>query len=161
MYFIGQQIVRKMEEMGYPSKIYTHFRTPAEQAQKKREGLSRAGPWQSPHQYGEAVDIASANHPAWPPQHDPYWEALRDAVNVVEQELGVSLSGGFDWGWDYAHIELSDWRRQRYVADRRKPTQDEMDQRFQEVLPRRWKQFARSIVGRDHISRNDHRRSYS
>lgn len=160
MFFLGQQIIRKMEEMGYPSKIYTLYRSPKEQEQKKRQGLSRASAWQSPHQFYEAVDIASAVHPAWPPKNDPYWMALKDAIAVVEQEFGVELTGGFDWGWDYAHIEIEDWRivRKRLRAKggyMRPPNQHELDARFEEVLPRRWKQFLKSKKGHDHVSQRD------
>ena len=142
MTYIAQKIVRKMQDAGYPARTYDIFRHPDVQYLKKREKKSRAGPFQSPHQYYEAADIA---HPtlAWSVS-DEYWDALAMAARAVASELNVTLELGYDWGWDKAHIELAEWRDVREQIGERVPTQSELDLRFEELLPNVWKQYKKS-----------------
>lgn len=142
MVYIGQKIVRKMQDAGYPAKIYDTFRHPDVQYEKKKMGRSKAGPFQSPHQFYEAVDIA---HPtlAWSVS-DEYWDALAMASRAVAADLKVKLELGYDWGWDMAHIEIQDWRDVRERNGKKIPTQSQLDARFQELLPSVWKQYTKS-----------------
>lgn len=152
--FLAQQICKHMEQQGYPSKIYTHFRSAKEQHGKFMSGLSKAQPFESPHQIMEAVDIASAYSPAWPETTDPYWQALKDARDIVAKKFGVELTGGFEWGWDLAHIETTDWKEtpiykinlQLPHSQKRRPNQDELDARFKEILPKVWKRHTKSVA---------------
>ncbi|WP_371168638.1 M15 family metallopeptidase [Aliiroseovarius sp. 2305UL8-7] len=82
MMFLGQQIVKVMEDSGYPAKIFQCYRSPARQQELYDQGRTKPGkrvtkakPFSSAHQYLEAVDII---HPSigWPKREDPYWEAL-------------------------------------------------------------------------------------
>lgn len=137
MYYLAQQIVKRMGKAGYPSKIYEHFRTPERQWELFNKGRSKAGPWQSPHQFGEACDIAHKSL-AWnaPPE---YWETLAKVVRVVASEYNVNLVHGHHWKFvDSAHVELADWRLVRAAQgdEPRRPTTEEMAARFKEVLPR-------------------------
>ncbi|WP_138424421.1 M15 family metallopeptidase domain-containing protein [Maritimibacter alexandrii] len=136
--YIGQKIVRAMQDAGYPARIYEHWRSPAQQTLYYEKGTTKAKPWQSAHQYGEAVDIL---HPtkAWSVTNE-YWDALARCVNVVEQQLDVKLTHGWrDWGWDGPHVQLPDFRTIPAYAEKRRPTQEEMDARFAQVLPNVWK----------------------
>ena len=112
IYYVGQRIVRQMQEAGYPAIIFEHIRTPERQTELMARKVTKAGPWDSAHQYGLAVDIIPASK-TWPPFSDPFWEALAVAVQIVQDELGNRLAHGYTWGWDAAHIELLDYRRYR------------------------------------------------
>lgn len=146
MVYLGQQIIKAMEDAGYPAMIFESIRTPERQDQLRKDGKSNAGQWQSPHQYWEAVDIV---HPSlyWSVSKD-YWMALRAAVEVVEAKFNVKLvQGGRDWGWDEAHVQLADWRKAKRKHDerllengekRRPPNEAERAERFLLVLPQVW-----------------------
>lgn len=139
MLYIGQQIVKRMAKMGYPSKIQEHWRTPERQKRLKAEGFSKAGPWSSPHQFGEAVDIVHKTL-GWNVPEE-YWNALAVCVRVIEAELNVSLTHGHTWAFrDSAHVELTDWRTVRDAQlqapeGARVPTQSELLARWKQVLP--------------------------
>jgi len=145
MMFLGQQIVKQMQDSGYPAFIHCCLRTAEDQRAAKDRGASKAGPFQSPHQYWEAVDIV---HPKlfWNASSE-YWQALADCSRLVANKFGVTLELGFDWGWDSAHIELKDWRDFQLDVGQRHPTQEELDARFEAVLPEQWKQFRKSKAG--------------
>lgn len=141
MKFLGQQLVKTMEDSGFPAFIHCHFRTPQEQNQVYFLGNSRAKAWGSPHQFGEAVDIV---HPSlyWHVTEE-YWQTLQAAVGVVENKFNVKLvNGGRDWGWDSAHVQLSDWKQFKAEIGNNRPTQLQLDQRFADVLPNVWKRYA-------------------
>lgn len=154
MLFLGQQIVRAMQDAGYPARIHCHYRSPTKQAELKEAGRSRAGPWESPHQFYEAVDIIHASK-GWEVSSD-FWDTLAGCARIVSQKYGVELELGHDWGWDSAHIEIKDWRkfrdqiRHRWMSDylewrdrgREEPrpepspiTSQELWERFEAVLP--------------------------
>jgi hypothetical protein len=147
MYFLGQQIVKAMQDAGYPAMISECYRSPERQARIKAMGKGRtnAGPWQSPHQYLEAVDII---HPSkgWNVSQE-YWDTLATCARIVGDKYGVEFDGGFNWGWDYAHIELENWRefrdsiraRHRHTGEQTPPSAQELAARFEEVLPDVWK----------------------
>lgn len=148
MYYLGQQIVKAMQDAGYPAKILYCYRSPEHQHRLYQKGRSHGGKivtnanaWQSPHQYSEAVDII---HPskAWDVS-ETYWETLASVVRITEEKYGVQLTHGHYWKFrDSAHIELSDWKKvKNQYTDRRNhgdynpPTKGELWLRFEEVLP--------------------------
>lgn len=144
MLFIGQQIVKRMQDAGWPSKIYYHYRSPELQDKLYAKGrtvngarVTDARAYQSPHNYYEAVDIV---HEAlfWKAPVE-YWTTLQQVSRVVQEELDVFLKMGADWG-DFAHIELYDWRNVRDAVGKRSPTPKELAQRFEDVLPAIWRQ---------------------
>lgn len=151
MYYLGQQIVKAMEDAGYPAFIHCCYRPPEEQQAAFDRKASKARPFQSPHQYWEAVDIV---HPSlfWNAPPD-YWEALHDCARVVEERFGVTFEHGFLWGWDSAHIELKDWRNIREKLGNKSPTEAQLDRRFREVLPDQWKQYERSAQAQRNVAR--------
>lgn len=149
MIFLAQQIVKAMQDAGYPATIFNSYRSPEQQNREYLEGDSKAKAWQSPHQFLEAVDIV---HPGkfWNVSED-YWETLHACGKIVEERFGVDLVFGYDWGWDKAHIELADWKSvARDISEKtngvmRPPTPKELWQRFEAVLPRVAKQHRKSV----------------
>lgn len=156
MKFLGQQIVKSMEDAGYPALIHCCYRSPEAQMEAYGRGVSRAKAWQSPHQFMEAVDIV---HPTlfWNVSAD-YWEQLAVCTRIVAEKFNVDLTGGFDWGWDLAHIEIRDWRSLKDDPDWLEFKREELrsvqegtpapqvplealQRRFQEVLPSVWSQY--------------------
>jgi len=169
MYFLGEQIVRAMQDSGYPAFIWQCYRPPEKQRQYYDAGNSKAPPWASPHQYYEAVDIL---HPKlfWSAPAD-YWEQLAACVRIVAQRFDVELEHGYHWSFvDSAHVELKDWRVVRgYMQEQwrqateewsrerraepentsrppapRPPNGGELARRFAEVLPKQWAQHVRT-----------------
>lgn len=108
MMFLAEIIVKRMERAGYPSKIYTFWRSVEDQNEAFRNGHSKARGWHSPHQFGEAVDIAHKGL-AWHADRE-YWEMLNIIARNVAQDYDVDLIYGYDWGWDKAHLSLKSWR---------------------------------------------------
>ena len=164
MYYLAQQIVRKMQDAGYPARIYCCYRTPHEQQKAFDRKASKARPFQSPHQFYEAVDII---HPdkGWEPDDPGYWDMLKAAGQAVANKYRIELEFGHDWGWDSAHIELKDWRdfRERILTEKgfedtseawrwyrqqknHEPlvTERELALRFNEVLPAEFKQHMKA-----------------
>ncbi len=142
MYYLGQKIVRAMQDAGYPAKISECYRSPERQRRLKVEGRSKAGPYESPHQYYEAVDII---HPSmgWNVS-EAYWDALATCVRIVAERHDVQLTHGHFWRFrDSAHVELTDWRKFRdemraRVNERGQhgpPGPGDLWRRFGEVLP--------------------------
>lgn len=147
MKFLGQQIVKRMEDSGFPAMIHTCYRSPQEQARLYAKGRSASGrivtkakPWSSAHQLWEAVDIV---HPElfWNASPE-YWDTLAACVRAVSEQYGVKLNHGHNWRFvDSAHIEIQNWRifkedhRERCNGSLRPLSAVELWDRFREVLP--------------------------
>lgn len=161
MMYLGQQIIKRMEDAGYPSKIVYCFRGWDLQAELYAKGrtapgrrVTNAPPGHSPHQWYEAVDICHKTL-GWKVSDD-YWMTLHKVVRQVAEIYDVSLTHGEDWDGDgirvshdpdetfrdAAHIELTDWRLWRERLENRRfdleqpPTEQERWERFKEVLPK-------------------------
>lgn len=152
MFYLGQQIVKAMQDAGYPAHIFYCYRSPEKQVELRAKGRSKAGPWQSPHQFFEAVDIV---HPAryWDVSPE-YWRTLAACVKMVADKFGVHLEHGHYWRFtDSAHIELKDWRtvKTRMIEALppgevlKRPTSEQLASRFEEVLPAVWRQRPQSV----------------
>ena len=146
MYYLGQQIVKAMQDAGYPAEIRRSYSGP--------QDPKEVGYWndcEEPHEICEAVDIA---HPAlgWGVSRT-YWATLGACVRTVADRYGVELVHGYDFKYPQPeHVELGDWRKVQDRYERtmyreglgwheyRKPTEQELAQRFMEVLPDVWKQ---------------------
>lgn len=138
MVWLGEQIIKRMEKAGYPSRIFIAYRSADQQNKEFAEGDSKARAYQSPHQFYEAVDIIHKTR-AWNVSQD-YWDTLASIVRVVEREYNIDLVHGYDWGWDSAHIEIALWRQvpKRQLAKvgyHYPPSPWEREQRFKELLP--------------------------
>lgn len=75
------------------------YRAPDDQARVKSAGRSKAGPFESAHQFGLAVDFVTFKNGewVWPPTNDPSWRQL--AVAAARFGLRTPI------GWDRAHVE--------------------------------------------------------
>lgn len=142
MLYIGQQIVRAMQDAGYPAKIAEYYRTPERQAEllAKRPPVTKAGPWQSAHQYYCAVDII---HPSkgWDVS-EAYWETLATCVRNVSLKLGVALDHGHHWRFrDSAHVQLEDWKDFKALVGESTPTPEDLQDLWEVVLPEVWRRY--------------------
>lgn len=137
MMYLGQQIVRRMQDAGRPAKIIYGFRDHDFQRDLYAKGrwkpgpkVTNAPPYSSAHNYYEAVDII---HPdkGWDVSMD-FWNTLAACVRIVESEFAVKLRHGHDWDgdgipvpqdeterfWDAAHIEMFAWKNQKALVDK-------------------------------------------
>lgn len=98
-------------------KIFETFRHPDRQASLLAKKTSKAGPWQSPHQWGLAVDFV------------PYVTIERS--KLIAEDHGIAVPVGWNWdaandysllattaksfdlrvpiAWDPCHVEASYW----------------------------------------------------
>lgn len=111
-----KSFIRRMEGLNIPMYAHNMVRTPAEQADLKRLGVSKNGSSCSPHVVGCAVDLVHGER-HWQ-LTDAEWLLIGHIGKEVAASLGLSLVWGGDWvsgphdnlGWDPAHWELADWR---------------------------------------------------
>lgn len=106
-------MARECEAMAIPLFVIEGHRSAERQALLKSKGNSNAGPGQSPHQYGMAVDLV---------HYGLFWNLSEKEWAVVgqlgkevarKQNLELTWGGDFNSLWDPAHWELSDWRVRR------------------------------------------------
>jgi hypothetical protein len=86
------------------------YRSPARQRQVYAAGTSKAREYQSPHQFGLAVDFVPLidGKFVWLPADDKAWDALDRAVS------GFATSGlSRPISWDRPHVEHSLWAKVR------------------------------------------------
>ena len=84
-------------------QVFETFRSPQRQDYLLRQGngVTKAGAWQSAHNYGCACDfVPNENGWSWNDDHD--WLYLRD--RAVECDLVAPFS------WDKAHVQVPGWR---------------------------------------------------
>lgn len=102
-------------------EIFETFRDPMRQASLLRKGASKAGPFQSAHQFGLACDfvphldpreanelaakLGEAVFPGWNWNSSHDWEFLKSAAE--KHSLVVPIS------WDRVHVEDPKWREFR------------------------------------------------
>lgn len=97
------------------------YRTPERQNELLRngQGVTRAGAWQSAHQFGLAVDFVpflmkSGSRNGWDWGHDNQWGDMR-AMAKAEGLLTP-------YDWDLAHVVHPVWRKmQKVMNDEPKP----------------------------------------
>lgn len=153
MGFLADQIMKELQRVGYPSREFNLYR-PAE-AQKKMliRRVSRAGPFESAHQFYAASDIIhekwawfakkkADGTPTGAPDGAQFWDRLWDCAEVVAEKYNVQFSPRLSW--DPAHIQLANWRECREVVGRKEPNKLQLEWYFQVTLPAVWKQHLRS-----------------
>lgn len=79
------------------------YRDPERQASLFYKGKSKAGAWQSPHQYGLAADIVpfDGTKPIWPNLDDARWATLAVAAEAVGLATPIK--------WDPGHVQHPGW----------------------------------------------------
>ena len=103
-------LIARLEAEGVPMRVFETYRDPDRQAHLELEGsASKAGAFQSAHQYGLAADFAMF-HPhgahgewSWPPADAPIWDRLHACA--YDAGLTAPIS------WDPGHISWPDWRK--------------------------------------------------
>lgn len=110
-----RRFVKRMRDLGVPFFAHCVVRSREEQALRKAEGVSKAGPGQSPHQYGCAVDLVHGTK-AWG-LTDKQWQAVGHIGRETAKSCGLKLVWGGDdpgeadkFSWDPAHWELDGWK---------------------------------------------------
>ena len=112
---LRQNLVRRYQAgtSQFEFKVFETFRSPARQLHLRAEGRSKAGPWQSAHQYGLAVDFVPflnddlarrLNRPRgwhWPEVTDEAWEILKEEAAQAGLVRPIS--------WDKPHVEHPDF----------------------------------------------------
>lgn len=96
-------------------EIYETLRVPSRQEQLRLKGVSKAGAFESAHQFGLAIDfvpfISQAEAAAlgvvpgwyWPEITDEAWQVLKEQAKLCGLSVPIS--------WDAAHVEYPGWRQ--------------------------------------------------
>lgn len=113
-----RRFVARCRKMGIPMFAHCFVRSAAEQNKLFATGMSNARAWESPHQYGLAVDIIHGTK-AWDLSRKQ-WGMLYHIGMEVAAQMGVKLRCGHDWDgdgdltdqrlWDPVHWELANWK---------------------------------------------------
>lgn len=118
---LAKDLVRGYEtgRTKFKFEIFETFRSPVRQLSLKAKGTSKAGPWQSPHQFGLAIDFVpflSAEEARaestirgrkilpgwfWPEIGEQPWSFLKERANLFGVEQPIA--------WDKPHIEHPLW----------------------------------------------------
>lgn len=106
---------KELQKRGYPFYAFYFYRSDALQARLKAQGVTKAGPGQSPHNHGCAVDVVHATR---------FWDLTRKEwaiIGAIGKEVArrrkIKLVWGGDWKfYDPAHWELENWREYRWAG---------------------------------------------
>ena len=143
MYFIGQQIVKRMQDIGWDAILHECFRDSEEQLKYYDLGLTVDRPYESPHQFSMAVYIVHRTDLWRVP--DRFWEDLSACAAIVGDQFGLELEHCYNVAGYKAHIALKSWRDIRARFGNRPLTSDQLDLVFEELLPSVWKQHTKSV----------------
>ena len=115
MRIAATSVIADLDEIDISFKIFETYRTPERQShlKAKRPKVSNAGPWQSMHQYGLAVDfvidVKGVNPWSTKGDHRQWWDALHLAgkqagLTPLYNRRGrlmelphMQLNGGWSW----------------------------------------------------------------
>lgn len=97
-------------------EIFETFRSPLRQADLITKRVTKAGPWQSAHQFGMAVDFVPylsgddarrlGEKPGWS------WSAANDYDFLKASAPAFGLSVPI--AWDLVHVELPHWKKELF-----------------------------------------------
>lgn len=103
------KLLRALEERGYPFHAFEVYRDHERQLRLLKQRVTRAGPGQSAHNYGMAVDIVHSAR-FWD-LTEKEWDIVGAIGKEVARKMKLKIQWGGDWSfWDPAHWELDDWR---------------------------------------------------
>lgn len=112
----ARKYVIELQRYKIPGFAYEYRRNREEQNAAKARGVSKAAYGHSPHNFGLAVDILP-----WHPQGD-WWDRWTKEQWLTFVTIGAEVArkaklpvenGGLEWGWDWPHWQLVDWKLRR------------------------------------------------
>lgn len=107
-----RRFIRRLTKLGVPMFAHCVNRSNAEQRRLRLQGNSKAGPGESPHNYGCAVDLVHGTK-AWE-LPKPCWDLIGHLGKEIALQAGISVQWGGEWKfYDPAHWELTRWREER------------------------------------------------
>lgn len=142
MFFLLQQIVRAMQDAGYPAKIVEFYRSPERQEElyNRRPRVTKARAYESAHQYMCAGDIVHETL-GWNVTED-FWSTLASCVRIVADKFDVELEHGHHWRFrDSAHVQLKAWRYFAEGVGKRKPKPSDLFMLWEDTLPSEWQRY--------------------
>lgn len=96
-------------------EIFETFRLPSRQKDLLAKGVSKAGPFDSAHQFGCAIDFvpflsqaeaaALGVRPGW------YWPEITDEAWQILKQTAALYGLERPFSWDGPHIQLPGWRK--------------------------------------------------
>jgi hypothetical protein len=128
-------MIQECRKREIPLYAFELHRTPERQQQLLMQGTTKAGPWQSPHQYGQAIDLIHKTK-LWS-LTDAEWELIGTIGKEIARKKKVKITWGGDWGWDMAHWEMTNWRESdiyrahRYMERKKFEIPDDTERRFE------------------------------
>ena len=117
LWLFKQRLQKEFHSQGIPMYAFEIYRTPERQEVLLTQGVTKAGPWRSPHQFGCAVDFIHCER-LWDLTRDE-WTAIGLIGKEVARKMSLKVTWGGDWSfYDPAHWELEGWRIVRDKAGR-------------------------------------------
>lgn len=158
MAFLSDQIVKEMQRAGYPAREHCLLRPADLQHALRAAGRSKAGPWQSAHQYYAAADII---HDRWAwfaakeaPKGGEFWRHLWLAVEMVSEKYAIEFAPKLSW--DLAHVELLGWKGFRKRIGEQHPTKEQLEEYFAAALPKVWAARKAYLLGQARLAEAKH-----
>lgn len=112
MHHFAETLLNMARKRGIPLFVHCAMRSDAEQQRLLDEGYTKAGPGQSPHQWGCAVDIIHSRY-AWHMSKDE-WGLIGRIGKEAAKLFDFKVEWGGDWRfYDPAHWQLADWKEVR------------------------------------------------
>lgn len=103
------RLQKELKRRGYPFYAFEFIRSDDRQRTLKARGVSRAGPGQSPHNHGCAVDVIHLAR-LWD-LTTTEWAIIGQIGKEVARKAKIPIVWGGDWKfYDPAHWELEHWR---------------------------------------------------
>lgn len=116
---------KECAKRGIPMYAFEFYRDKARQTLLRQRGVSKAGPGQSPHNWGLAVDFIHYER-LWNLTNKE-WEVIGAIGKEVARKMNLKVRWGGDWDsdgipvyrdktehfWDPAHWEIENWKEYR------------------------------------------------
>jgi hypothetical protein len=104
-----RRLQAELDARNMPFYPFEFYRTEARQADLLKRGVTKAGPGNSPHNHGCAVDVVHSWR-LWDLSRGE-WAVIGAIGKEVARKLGMEVTWGGDWSfYDPAHWQLKDWR---------------------------------------------------
>lgn len=103
---------KQLDDYGIPFRPFEFHRTAWRQNELFDQGRSKARAWESPHQWGMAVDMIHT-FKAWDLSRAE-WSVIGEIGKQVAERADIFIEWGGDWNfYDPAHWQLADWHQYR------------------------------------------------